>query len=69
MTTLDDQKLTNMISANYSWVPFHVVSVSSEEYGHYADNLSDATGLKTDGYESQRLGEFPIEMVIRFHYR
>lgn len=28
------------IEGNYSWVPYHIVSVSSEEFGYYADQLA-----------------------------
>lgn len=69
MSEYNYQEDHQSITGNYSWVPFHVVTCSSEEHGFGVDNLSDQPARAHRAYESQRLGDFPVEIVIRFHYR
>lgn len=57
------------IQGNYGWIPYHVVACSSEEYGCSADQLGDQAQYQSKGWESERLGEFPVEIVFRTHYR
>ena len=54
---------------DYGWIPFHVVACSSEEYGTQADLIATQKNESQKSWESSRTGAFPVEIIIRFHYR
>ena len=53
--------------SDYGWVPYHIVACSSEEPGTQIESLS--SGNSKSFWESSRQGEFPVEIVVRFHHR
>ena len=57
------------IEGTYGWIPYHVVACSSQEFGSEADLLSDQAAGGARSWESERLGQFPVELVLRLHYR
>lgn len=58
-----------MADNSNSWVPFHVVACSSEEKGTQIDLLSTNQFSPYKSWESSRVADFPIEIILRFHYR
>ncbi|KAL4438288.1 hypothetical protein ABPG74_009711 [Tetrahymena malaccensis] len=58
-----------MLAKEDSWIPFHVVACNSEEHGTQADLLSVQSHQSQRSWESSRTGSFPVELVLRFHYR
>ena len=57
------------VEGKYGWIPFHVAACSSEEFGTGAENLSDQSQYSNSGWQSERLGQFPIDLILRFHFR
>ena len=57
------------INGTYGWIPFHVVACSSQEFGYGAELLAEQSVREKKCWESERLGLFPIELIIRLHYR
>ena len=60
---------TDELIGVYGWVPYHVVSCSSEEYGTTIESQTSAEMSRHQAWECQRLAKFPVEIVLRFHYR
>lgn len=58
-----------MVENFNTWIPFHVIACSSEEKGTQIDLLSTNQVSPYKSWESSRIGEFPVEIVLRFHYR
>jgi centrosomal protein CEP104 len=56
-------------SKEYSWIPFHVVACSSEDYQSPADYLSIQQYNGQKAWESSRTSDFPVEIILRFHFR
>lgn len=54
---------------NFGWIPYHVVSCSSEEYGTSIDSLTSTEQSKNSAWECERLAQFPVVIIQRFHYR
>jgi centrosomal protein CEP104 len=64
-----EQKNSEELIGLYGWVPYHVVSCSSEEHGTSIEALTSAEMSRHQAWESQRLAKFPVEIILRFHYR
>ena len=58
-----------MISEEGAWVPFHIVACNSEESNTEIDLLATAKSVSNKSWESASSGSFPIEIILRFHYR
>ena len=54
---------------HHFWIPFHVVACSSEEPGTNVELLSTNNTYSEKSWESSRTSDYPIELIIRFHYR
>lgn len=54
---------------NNSWIPFHIVACSSEEKGTQIELLSTQQYSSQKSWESSRVSDYPVEIVLRFHYR
>lgn len=58
-----------MLNQTNTYIPFHIVACSSEERGTQIDLLSTQDRASHNSWESSRVSDFPIEIVLRFHYR
>jgi len=54
---------------NNSWIPFHIVACSSEEKGTQIELLATQQYSQHKSWESSRVSDYPVEIVLRFHYR
>lgn len=58
-----------MISDTNTFIPFTIVACTSEEKGTQIDLLSTQEYSSLKAWESSRVSDFPVEIVLRFHYR
>ncbi|KRX06659.1 Armadillo-type fold [Pseudocohnilembus persalinus] len=58
-----------MLAKENSWIPFHVAACNSQENGTDIQLLSTAREASYKSWECKKNTKFPIEIIIRFHYR
>jgi len=57
------------LNPDYSWMPFHVVACSSEEFGTNVELIATQPYTTNRSWESSKTASFPQEIVLRFHTR
>lgn len=58
-----------MINPDYSWIPFHVVACTSEDFGTSVELIASQSYTTNRSWESSRTASFPQEIVLRFNTR
>ena len=53
----------------FSWIPFHVVACSSTNPETNVSLISAQQYESSESWESAKAGDFPVEVIVRFHYR
>ena len=66
-TTLIDDSYPKKIDSRYLWVSYDLISSSSTNYGTDFDYLNDNKADEPNNWESSRLPDYPIIIVLKLH--